>query len=397
MAAPAVPAPVFRSSVAMPRLGTWQPDTAAAVACAVAFVSIESIVGTSDASTLAVVVCATTAAAAVATRRRRPLLAAVAFTAALLLITAMNQSAVLGGAPANLLAWIPFDLAYGLGVELDTSAGLVGVLLLIIGLQATSSTFNPFFVMLTLGPWIGGRVLGSRRRIVARIEQRNRELVAEQVRYVRERVRLERARIALDLHDIVAHQMTLIAIQAAAAQRGNGSPATTSAALTCIVEAAGEARDEVGRLTRPAALPPVTIGQIDRLVRRARVSGLTVRYRSVDPAASISPIPVETAYRIVQEGLTNAIKHAPGAAVDIELRQRGDHVEVEVTTTTTPRPRSSLADSGGGFGLAGLGTRARSIGGGFAAGPTESGGWRISARLPCHPIPELGPGSGSTD
>ncbi len=263
MAAPAVPAPVFRSSVAMPRLGTWQPDTAAAVACAVAFVSIESIVGTSDASTLAVVVL-----------RLQPLLpwqrAGVGH---------FSRQWLSDRAPADHRDEPVSRARRGVGqpARMDSvrprlrprcrarhKSGLVGVLLLTIGLQATSSTFNPFFVMLTLGPWIGGRVLGSRRRIVARIEQRNLELVAEQVRYVRERVRLERARIALDLHDIVAHQMTLIAIQAAAAQRGNGSPATTSAALTCIVEAAGEARDEVGRLTRPAALPPVTIGQIDR-------------------------------------------------------------------------------------------------------------------------------------
>ena len=115
---------------------------------------------------------------------------------------------------------IPFLIAYAVGYEAGLAVGLAGVAVLIAALQvANGGEFSPIPEMLVLGPWIAGRIVGSRRRLADQLQARNDELVAQQEAYAAEAVRYERSRIAADLHDIVGHALSLMVVQASAGQR----------------------------------------------------------------------------------------------------------------------------------------------------------------------------------
>jgi signal transduction histidine kinase len=319
--------------------------------------------------------CLVVGATAVTARRRHPLAASVSVAAALVLVAVSGQARSLDGAWSALVL-IPFDLAFGLGSDAPTVPGIAGVLLLVVGLQATSAGFNPLFEVVSVGAWAAGRVAGSRRRIVVRLRERNRELLAQRAEYAAEQVAHERARIARDLHDIVAHRLSLIVVQAAAAQRARAASAV-SRALGAIVEAASQAEDEIA-LVASAAGPGHEGRDIDALVGRARAMGVAVRYTRA--TGDLTPALGETAYRVVQEGLTNAVKHAPGAQVTARVVETDGDLDVEVTTTRGRGPDSAL--EGGGRGLRGLQDRVAAHGGEFTSSPTPDGGWRIAAVLP---------------
>jgi signal transduction histidine kinase len=227
----------------------------------------------------------------------------------------------------------------------------------------------------------------SRRRLAHQIETRNRELEAERALFAFESVRYERARIARELHDIVAHSISVIVVQASAGQRlAAAEPRDAAEALDAVAEAAREAHSEItlladhlnggdGRGTRGLRM-------IDELARRAAATGLDVRYRPSGDLDRLHPSASDAAYRVVQESITNAIKHAPGAAIDISVRETPDHIDIDVTTAGTRRGPSGLEHTGGGRGLAGMSERVAACGGTLTAGPTPAGGWRVAARLP---------------
>src|SRR5579863_1249873 len=147
---------------------------------------------------------------ALAIRRRWPLAAAVLAGAAFLSVRPLGQSGIVDGHLTVALAWTPFLIGYALGAYAGLWAGLAGVLLLAVGLQAENAVFNPVFEMITFGPWLAGRIAASRTRLTRQLEVRNAELAAEQERFAAESVRLERARVARELHDIVAHCLAVI-------------------------------------------------------------------------------------------------------------------------------------------------------------------------------------------
>jgi len=120
------------------------------------------------------------------------------------------------------------------------------------------------------------------------------------------------------------------------------------------------------------------------LAHRACVAGLAVSCRFQGSCDRLTAAASEAAYRVVQEALTNALKHAPGAPVDITIRGHGAGVDVTIVNAA-PRPeRSGLERSGGSYGLAGMRERVVACGGSLTSGPTAAGGWRISALLPGH-------------
>jgi signal transduction histidine kinase len=127
---------------------------------------------------------------------------------------------------------------------------------------------------------------------------------------------------------------------------------------------------------------------------------LTVSYRPDGDLDKLDPLAFEAAYRVIQESLTNALKHAPGAPIDISLRATNHHVDIEVTSAATRDGPSGLERTGGGHGLSGMRHRVTACGGTLTAGPTAAGGWRVAARLPeqnHHPIDAAPtPGDGVT-
>jgi len=202
----------------------------------------------------------------------------------------------------------------------------------------------------------------------------------------REAAATERAMIARELHDVVAHNVSVMVVQAGA-ERSVLDPGAVSTAETLrAIELSGrEALVELRRLLGvlrggedDVLEPQPTLADVDRLVEQIRQAGVGVTL-SVEGETTRLPRGLElSAYRIVQEALTNVLKHAPGAAAEVRLCYEPNAIEIEVRdgggTPTSPQ--------GTGHGLLGMRERAALHGGSLAAGPEPDGGFRVRARLP---------------
>jgi signal transduction histidine kinase len=286
----------------------------------------------------------------------------------------------------------PFLVAYALGYETGPAVGLAGLGALNAGLLAAGGSFSPVILMITIGPWIAGRIVGSRRRLADQLRARNAELLAEQEAYAAEAVRYERSRIAAELHDVVGHAMSLMVVQAGAGQRARGDDGERAkAALELVAEAAREAQAEMSALAglldadQPGGAP-AGLGLIAELVRQARAAGLEADYRLVSDGAEVDGRSAEVAVRLVTEALTNALKHAPGAPVAVDVQTTAGELAVTVENGPARGGPSGLEQAGGGYGVTGLRDRVVSRGGQFTAGPAAGGGWRVHAVLPARPL-----------
>ena len=196
----------------------------------------------------------------------------------------------------------------------------------------------------------------------------------------------ERVRIARELHDVVAHHVSVMGIQASAARRAmDRDPDATRAALTAVEQGARTAVDELHRMLGalrepgdPSPPAPSGIEHVEDLTERVRDAGLTAEYAVFgDPVplpASIS----QTAYRIVQEAVTNSLKHANASTVDVRIRYLARELEIDVADDG----RGAIAVASGGMGLIGMRERVAMHGGTVEAGARAAGGFRVRARLP---------------
>ena len=320
-------------------------------------------------------------------RRAHPQLAVIA-AAVFFAVSALGPEQDIPNAPSNLVAVPGFLLTYSLGTAADQRRSVTSLLILLAGLEVSNGvTFNPLFLVLTIGPWALGRVVVSRRRLTEQLAARGRELEAERALFAAEAVRYERARIARELHDIVAHCVSVMVIQASAGQRLTATdPSLAAEAFDSIGEVAQQAEAEIGRLLELLDATGQQRGAdglrlIGELVTRASGAGLDVSCRFSGSADDLPANAADAAYRVVQESLTNALKHAPGAPVDIVIAGTAGQVEIAVRNGPAAGPPSGLEESGGGRGLAGMRERVSACGGELTAGPAE-GGWQVLARLP---------------
>jgi signal transduction histidine kinase len=224
------------------------------------------------------------------------------------------------------------------------------------------------------------RVIGDRERR-ARIAERERDVAA------REAVVEERARIARELHDVIAHHVSMIVVQAGAERRvltdGNAS---TREVLESVEQTGRGALTEMRRLlgmlrgdaNEPLA-PQPGLDAVPTLVGQLREAGLPVELR-VDGERRELPVGIElSAYRIVQEALTNALKHAGDARATVHVRYETDSLELEIADNGAGNgPRAD----GGGHGLVGMRERVALYGGRFDARPDPRGGFVVRVRLP---------------
>lgn len=233
-------------------------------------------------------------------------------------------------------------------------------------------------------------LIAGRFRIADELTRERAQTAQEQAR--RELVE-ERTRIARELHDVVAHSMSLIQVQASTARYR--LPVLAADAAEEFEAIAATARGSLGEMRRilgvlrtedhAAELAPQRgIDQIPALVETTRRAGADVSLSGrvtgdVDAAAQIA------LYRITQEALSNAVRHAPGGSITITLADTGDTVSVEVVNAAAER---IAAPSTPGHGLRGMSERAALLGGAVQAGPTDAGGWTVSAWLPRHPASE---------
>lgn len=204
----------------------------------------------------------------------------------------------------------------------------------------------------------------------------------------------ERARISRELHDVVAHHISMIAVEAETARLTTpGLPAAGAQRLSSIGETARAALTEMRRMLgvlrdgadpEPAERhPQPDLRQLNELLDAVRdASGTTARLIISGPAATLDPGVEVAAYRIVQEALTNARRHAAGAAVDVELRYRGDGSLLLSIRDNGPGPDDRAAASGDGHGLRGMHERATAVGGRVRTGRATGGGFLVTADLP---------------
>jgi signal transduction histidine kinase len=313
-----------------------------------------------------------------AARLRTPAVGAGVMAALILIGIALDLSL-----PAWLLIAV-CAISYACGAYGSLSAGVLGVALLLAALLASGDSAVPF-VLATVGPWTAGRIVRSRQELIGALRDRTRELEAEQDAFARLAVRRERARIARELHDIVAHHLAVMVIHAGAGRMGSPGQADSDERLDSIRQAGDQALDEMTRLVamlqsdaddrRPER------GRLQLLLDQARATGVDLRATPLPPGARLDAEVEEGAYRLVQEGLTNAMKHAPGSQVELRLSVRAGALEIELRDSGAKAP-SSLAKTGAGIGLAGMRERIEALGGSLEAGPVNGGGWRLHARVP---------------
>ncbi len=239
-----------------------------------------------------------------------------------------------------------------------------------------------------------GEASRNRRAHLAFLEERTRTLEATQQEEARRQVVEERLRIARDLHDSVAHHLASISIQAAAGQKViEQRPDQAADALAAIREASGRALDELRATlamlrdqseaapTSPGHELTLGLDQIDGLVRTATSAGIEVEVRARGPIRPLPEAVDATAYRIVQESLTNVMRHAHAAQAGITLVYGSDTIEIDVIDDGTASNGTGPNGSGG-HGLAGMRERAELLGGSFDAGPCATGGFKVHAVLP---------------
>jgi signal transduction histidine kinase len=233
--------------------------------------------------------------------------------------------------------------------------------------------------------WLLGAYVRTRREYLRAVEERAAQLEREQEANARRAAAEEQARIAREVHDVVAHNLSVIIVQATAADEVFASdPADAQRAVRTIGSTARRALDELryvlGASGQPPALAPQpTLGGLEALLEQVRATGLEVELEIVGEQRELPPALELSAYRIVQEALTNTLRHAAAEHATVTLRFDPEAVSVDVLDDGSAPPS---AGGGNGRGLIGMRERVTTFGGQLEAGPDNAGGFRVSARLP---------------
>jgi signal transduction histidine kinase len=234
--------------------------------------------------------------------------------------------------------------------------------------------------------------------VLVRVRRSSQRQLAEQERrHSGERALLEeRQRIARELHDVVAHHMSVIAIQAEAAPYKTADP--PEELVECFGEIRASALTGLAELRRvlgvlrtagPDTAPQPGLGDLESLLDSARAGGVSVALTTVGTPVALPDGVDLSAYRILQEALSNAMRHAPGSQVNVRLAYNADCLQLDVRNDAGPRPDGGLAGSavaaasgGGGHGIIGMRERAAMLGGSLYARPVSDGGFWVMAVLP---------------
>ena len=233
-----------------------------------------------------------------------------------------------------------------------------------------------------MAPVLGGLLLRRSRRQSAELSRLAAELAAERQMHVRAAAIAERHRIARELHDVISHSVSVMVVQAGAAEQQLPADSPAREQLLAVrrtgKEALTELRRQLGVLRESPDESPAPLPLLTDVATLAEQPGVTLDY---DEAAigDVPPGLALAAYRIVQECLTNARKHAAGAAVHVRVGRDGRGTG----RRRDQRPGGALLEPGeGGHGLAGMRERAQMYAGHLEAGHTDEGGWTVRARLP---------------
>jgi signal transduction histidine kinase len=322
-------------------------------------------------------------------RRVYPLAAAVAVGLALVVLGSNGGGLSIG---FGLLI-----MAFTIGSETEGRASWIGlgilgipyVAALSINLREAAAGDTAAAVTMVLVPWLAGRAMRQRASHLAKVLAHAERVELERERELERAATEERTRLARELHDVVSHSISVIAIQAQAVRRRLGPDQTREAAdLANLEGAAREAMAEMRRLFgvlrqegESASLSPQPgLGELGRLLGQVRGAGVDVDLVTEGEPLELPPGLDLAAYRIVQEALTNALRHSGGHRVAVRLDYRP--AELEVTVEDDGRGINGDARRGAGHGLRGIQERAELYGGTLDISRGRDGGTRVTARLP---------------
>jgi len=246
---------------------------------------------------------------------------------------------------------------------------------------------------------IAGILSRTRRAYLREAEARAEQAELERDRQVAVSAAEERTRIARELHDVVAHHVSLMAVQSqAAAALLPGRPTEAARSVEVIGQTARDALTELRRLLgvlrgpagpadgRPGTAPAPSVSELADVLAQVRRAGVAVQLRIEGSPGKLAPGVDLTAYRIVQEALTNTVRHSGADRAAVTIRYEPGYVTVSVTDPGSvpngPGLSGERAPGPGGFGLAGIAERVASCGGSLTVGPGQAGGFAVTARLP---------------
>jgi signal transduction histidine kinase len=376
------------------RARSWVLDVAlGAVAAYVAVIlTVEFYGGLPTPAQWAALFIAGVHGAAVAFRRVAP-----RTVVAVQVITAVGYVAL--GLPVFLLGPGMLVTLYTVGSRLPrrTALTLLGVVeagLVVLSLPGSTGLATwLLYAAILFGAWFLGDVTRQWRDAATAHARRARELEQARNELARLAVTAERVRIARELHDVVAHSMSVIAMHAGSGRlAAEKDPAAARRALEVVERSSRDALAEMRRLVsvlraaddvEPELTPAAGLHDVHQLVAEVAAAGVTVEVHTEGDLASVPDGVSLAAYRIVQEALTNVVKHASPAQAHVSVGIADGQVVLEVTDDGASRAATrAAAPASGGHGTIGMRERAALYGGELVAGPRPEGGWRIAARLP---------------
>ncbi|HEY9243789.1 MAG TPA: histidine kinase [Streptosporangiaceae bacterium] len=251
--------------------------------------------------------------------------------------------------------------------------------------------------------WFVAHSVRERRKYLAGLAEQAAQRQQAEAERNRQAVREERVRIARELHDVVAHSLGVVTVQAGVGRRiGAAAPAEALAALRAVEVTGRSALEELRRIlgllrddeTQPSLAPAPGIGDLGELAEVVRAAGTPVSLDVTGDVAALPPAAALTVYRIIQEALTNVVKHAGGAAARVRVAAGPDGVRVAVSNEGRPGAAGAVAPDAavaGQHGIVGMRERAAVFGGTLDATPVPGGGFRVTAFLPVHGQPGAQP------
>jgi len=356
-------------------------------------VALAEVVTSSDldapAPVVAMFVCGTTVP--LLWRRRAPLLVLVVCLTSIAIPDTAYDIADNASAPfAGVLVAAYASGAYTTRRDGRIAAAIIGAMVLIMAVSIGEDVVGDavFIGGILFAVWGAATVVRSRQELAEALAARTVELEHEREENAKLAVAEERARIARELHDVVAHNISIMVVQAGAERHAIGGERPNTSEVLATIEDTGRAamaemRRLLGMLRRSddelALAPQPSLRHLGDLVEQVREAGMPVELQIEGEPRAIAPGIDLSAYRIVQEALTNALKHAGPARARVTVRYGDDEVDIEITDDGTGGAMEAPA---GGHGLLGMRERVALFGGDLAAGRRRGGGYSVRAKLP---------------
>ena len=349
----------------------------------------------------------------VAVRRLWPLPVLAVVTAAVAVLTAVGRAPLTSDL---MLGMASYTAAVRVRRPAAVAALVAAEAAIFAGLLTAAATAHAQNVMLhsmlaCAAMWFVGTGVRERRRYRAGLAEQERQRRRAEAERSRHALAEERLRIARELHDVLAHSLSVVTVQAGVGRRvGAARPAEALRALRCVEEASRGALDELRGVlcllrsddepggtpaveagpgipaSDPALAPAPGLGDLDSLAAMVRSAGIPVHVDVTGDVTAVPPAAALTAYRIVQEALTNVVRHAPGAEAAVRVGIGPAGVRIRVTDTgRDPWAGTASPANGkgaGGHGIAGMRERAAVFGGTLKTGPLPAGGFQVAAFLP---------------